>query len=259
MYLLLRRYSTWWHAAFTGYPIWMLLAGPRHVVGPPHSVHSLAAYADNAVGPIVPASNQLVNPPGSAQLTKAALLHDPTESGVYLGAPLLQSIEPARFSLFVQLSAALVLGLAVLVLLPLLPRLPYQPVRIGAPGFFASLAAEVIPSGAVALTYPWSARPNDDAMFWQIASGMRFKLLGGDVFVPGEHGISVGYVRPPGSTAVQHLLLEGAKKGHDIAYRFTRGLHCWRTWRDKVPSEMIWSSRDFHCLGSCPMALTGAS
>lgn len=303
-------------ALLAGYPIWMLLAGPRHVIGPPHSVHSLAAYADNAVAPIVPTSNQLVNPPGSAQLTKAALLHDPTESGVYLGAPLLlvivvffirfrridivvaagaagagafllslgarlelarrvlgvplpfalvthlpllQSIEPARFSLFVQLSAALVLGLAVLVLLPLLPRLPYQPVRTGTPGFFASLAAEVIPSGAVALTYPWSARPNDDAMFWQIASGMRFKLLGGDVFVPGEHGISVGYVRPPGSTAVQHLLLEGTKKGHDIAYRFTRGLHSWRTWRDKFPSEMIWSSRDFHCLGSCPMALTGAS
>ncbi len=299
-----------------GYPIWMLLAGPRHVNGPPHSVHSLAVYSDNAVGPVVPTSNQLIDPPASAQLTNPALLRDPAESGVYLGVPLLlailalvirfrrtgivvaagaagagsfllslgarleltrhilavrlpfallaqlpllQSIEPARFSLFVQLSAALVLGvgldrlrgeglrpvpraprstdgcrraglrrrliglarrafrpalvsgLAVLVLLPLLPRLPYHSVRTGTPGFFASPAAEVIPSGAVALTYPWSARPNDDAMFWQIASGMRFKLMGGDVFVPGEHGISVGYATPAGSTAVQHLLLQGTK------------------------------------------------
>ncbi len=36
-------------------------------------------------------------------------------------------------------------------------------------------------------------------------------------------------------------------KRHHIPYRFTRGLHSWRTWRDKFPSEMIWLSRYFHC------------
>jgi hypothetical protein len=306
-------------ALLAGYPIWMLLAGPRHVTGPAHSVHLLSVYRNTVFGVILPTSNQVINPPVSARFTNPYLLHDPAENGVYLGfplvvllaglvvrcrrigiamaaaiagavslvlsfgsrlelarhasplrlpfavlthLPLLKSIEPARFSLFVQLAAAVILGvgldrlrteclrvpaagtppdgpsapplsqgprpsrarptsrhaprlvlaLAAVALVPLVPRLPYHSVSTQIPAFFGSPAASVIPAGAVTVTFPWNVRPDDDGMLWQVASGMRFKLVSGDVFVPGPHGTSSAFIPPPGPRAVRQLLLEDSSR-----------------------------------------------
>jgi len=164
--------------------------------------------------------------------------------------PLLQSIEPSRLALLVQLAAAIMLGVgldrvyrdgvrpsreatisrataetdstrswraaallavAAAALVPLVPRLPYHSVDASVPAYFGSPAVDAVPAGALALTYPWDARPNDDAMLWQVAAGMRFRILGGDVFVPSRDRISVGYVLPPATDAVQHLLLQDTK------------------------------------------------
>ncbi|MGA8681846.1 MAG: hypothetical protein WB592_15300, partial [Acidimicrobiales bacterium] len=71
-------------ALLAGYPIWMLLAGPRHVTGPAHSVHLLSVYRNTVFGVILPTSNQVINPPVSARFTNPYLLHDPAENVVYL-------------------------------------------------------------------------------------------------------------------------------------------------------------------------------
>ncbi|HXY45930.1 MAG TPA: hypothetical protein VEH29_17220 [Acidimicrobiales bacterium] len=294
-------------ALLAGYPIWMLLAGPRNVKGPAHSVYLLSVYRNTVLGVILPTANEVINPTWSARFTNPYLLHDPAENGLYLGAPLLlllvalvvrcrrvgvvvaaaaagavalvlsmgsrlqlgrhsthvplpfvllthlrllQSIEPARFSLFVQLAAALILGvgldrlrsegfrlppahrppareraqarrhhvsilvlaLGVLVLVPLLPRLPYKSASMQTPAFFTSPAARTIPAGAVAVTFPWNVRPDDDGMLWQVASGMRFRLLSGDVFVPGADGKASAFIPPPGPRPVRQLLLEDSSR-----------------------------------------------
>jgi hypothetical protein len=68
---------------------------------------------------------------------------------------------------------------------------------------------DTIPRGAIALTFPWDLRPNDDAMLWQAAAGMRFRILGGDVIVPSPSGQPENHPYPPGSPAIQRLFLQG--------------------------------------------------
>ena len=297
-----------------GYPVWMLLAGPGHSL--PHNVLSRAVYHNDLVGLISPTPNQLIDPSVLNKLGNPIFLRDFTESGVYLGLPLvvllvalvirfrrtgivalaaatgvaafvlslgsgfelvhgvvnlplpfvlfthmplLQSITPDRFALFLQLSAAVILavgidrlrtggvrspksasgttstvasggretgsagsaaprkrpvllvGLVAICLLPVLPRLPYHTAAVETPAIFSSSAVRTIPSGSRALTFPWDTAPNNDAMMWQVASGMRFKILGGYAIVPGAGRKPVSFLLPPGSRAVQHLLLEGTE------------------------------------------------
>jgi len=269
-----------------GYAIWMLVAGPRHPIGPPHSVAGLRPYRNDLLGLVVPTSNQLLAPARLAHLGNGFVLRDLRENGVYLGVPLLlllvwlvirfrrvellitaaavgtvawigslgarlnigghvyngiplpmalfqhvpllQAMEPARFSLFVQLASAIILGvgldrlrtfaspsiagaIGLVALLPLLPALPYASVAASTPGFFGSAAARAIPAGASMLTFPYDRAPNNDAMLWQVASGMRFKILGGDIFLPGPHGGAVGHVDIAGPPALSRLFLNGSR------------------------------------------------
>ena len=291
-------------ALLAGYPLWMMLAGPGH--GLPHNVLSRAVYHNDLVGLISPTPNQLIDPSALNTLGNPIFFRDFTESGVYLGIPLvallvalvirfrrtgivalaavtgaaafilslgsgfelvhgvvkvnlplpfvvfthlplLQSITPDRFALFLQLSAALILavgidglrrggirspksasaptsavasggretgsagpataskrpvllvGLVAICLLPLLPRLPYHTAAVKTPAVFSSLADRAIPSGSRALTFPWDVAPHNDAMMWQVASDMRFKILGGYAIVPGAGNQPVSLLLPPGS------------------------------------------------------------
>jgi hypothetical protein len=297
-----------------GYPVWMLLAGPGHSL--PHNLLSRAVYHNDLVGLISPTPNQLIDPSALNRLGNPIFFRDFTESGVYLGIPLLaslvalvirfrrtaivalaavtgataavlslgsgfelvhgvvnlplpfvlfthmpllQSITPDRFALFLQLSAAVILavgidrlrtgglpspksasatmstvasggretrsagsaaprkrpvvlvGLVAICLLPVLPRLPYHTAGVETPSLFSSSAVRAIPSGSRALTFPWDAAPNNDAMMWQVASDMRFKILGGYAIVAGAGSQPVSLLLPSGSLAVQHLLLEGTE------------------------------------------------
>jgi hypothetical protein len=158
--------------------------------------------------------------------------------------PVLQNIEPARLSLFVQLPAAIILAVAldrwrregwrrprdptrsprpgmratvvtavgVLALLPLLPQLPLRTAPVHVPAFFTDGGSDAIPQGALAFTYPYSRTPADDAMLWQSASGMRFRTFGGRAFVPGPLQHRSTDVEPPPSPPDIRPVLVAARR-----------------------------------------------
>ena len=68
------------------------------------------------------------------------------------------------------------------------PVLPASRVPIAALGpaqqFAGGLVSHHIPMGAVVLTVPYPAYPNDQAMLWQAEDGMRFSLVGGYALRP---------------------------------------------------------------------------
>ena len=66
-----------------------------------------------------------------------------------------------------------------------------------------------MPPGAVVLTFPFELAPRNDAMMWQAASGMRFRLLGGDVFVPGAVLRSAWHPLPQGPPVLGAVLEAG--------------------------------------------------
>jgi hypothetical protein len=168
--------------------------------------------------------------------------------------PVLQNLEAARLSMFIQLAAVIVAsvgldrvraegwragtaveppgqaGTAVeppgrggtarpltvaavglVALVPLLPALPFASAPARAPALFTSHAAEVRPAGAVALTFPFGRVPNTDAMLWQAVSGMRFRIVGGYVIVPGPDGRSTWQLDPPGPPVISAVFLAGTK------------------------------------------------
>jgi hypothetical protein len=96
-----------------------------------------------------------------------------------------------------------------LVIVSLIPRLPYPVAPVTVPAFFASTAAARIPQGSVALIAPYSRQWRAEAMVWQAASGMRFRMPEGDAIVPGPS------LSPPASVLGSLLvkLEEGAAAG----------------------------------------------
>jgi hypothetical protein len=73
------------------------------------------------------------------------------------------------------------LGIAVVALAPLLPALPYRSTPSDVPLLFTA-ANSPLKSGTVVLSYPLPitygyAGPNDQALLWQSAARMRFKLI----------------------------------------------------------------------------------
>jgi hypothetical protein len=98
-------------------------------------------------------------------------------------------------------------GLAAL--LPLVPELPIHTYPIHTLRFFTSTKVHEVPPGAVALTFPFELAPRNDAMMWQAASGMRFRVLGGDVFVPGPGGRSTWHPLPQGPPVLARVLKAG--------------------------------------------------
>jgi hypothetical protein len=100
-----------------------------------------------------------------------------------------------------------VVGLAVLV--PLVPDLPLATAAVDTPGFFASKEVNVVPAGAIALTLPFDAAPQNGPMMWQEASGMRFRILGGDAFVRKPNGRSTWHWQPSGPKVLAAVLKSG--------------------------------------------------
>lgn len=157
------------------------------------------------------------------------------------GIPLLQDILAVRFSLFMQMfaAAALAVGLdrlitsargsrwrllatsfhapglvvpaavALAALLPLVPDLPYPSTATSTPSFFTSAAVDRIPPGSAVLTYPYPLVPDAEwNMTFQVDAGMRFKLIGGDAFVPGPHGTSISKPTSLRPTVVERMFTD---------------------------------------------------
>jgi hypothetical protein len=99
---------------------------------------------------------------------------------------------------------AIVAGVA---LVPLIPSAPYAAGAVSTPAFFASAAVDRIPAGSAVLTYPYPLRSEAEwNMTFQVETGMRFKVFGGDAFVPGPRGRSVSPPAPLAPRVVEHLL-----------------------------------------------------
>jgi len=102
-----------------------------------------------------------------------------------------------------------VAAVGLVALFPLLPELPIQTYPVQAPHFFTSTKVRAVPPGAVVLTFPFELAPRNDAMMWQAASGMRFRVLGGDVFVPGAVVRSTWHPLPQGPPVLGAVLEAG--------------------------------------------------
>jgi hypothetical protein len=75
--------------------------------------------------------------------------------------------------------AGLCVGIAIVALVPLVPALPYSSSRVSVPPLFTASSSPLV-SGSVVLSYPlpisWGG-DNDQALLWQSAAHMRFKLI----------------------------------------------------------------------------------
>ncbi len=110
--------------------------------------------------------------------------------------PLLQDVLANRLMVFVYLALAVILAaaldrlwrtrlrlvwtpaVAVLALVPLIPA-PIPAIPVSTPAYFTSSAVSEIPVGTVVLAVPCPGPYDVDGILWQMAAGMRFKLVGG--------------------------------------------------------------------------------
>jgi hypothetical protein len=100
--------------------------------------------------------------------------------------------------------ALLLFGLAIVTPAPLpLPTLPYS-----IPSYFTSASVDKIPFGSTALVAPWDADGTEQGpQLWQAASGFRFKISEGYVYVPTPSGPITGPV--PNSLSIELQTLAG--------------------------------------------------
>jgi hypothetical protein len=142
----------------------------------------------------------------------------PLPEAVLNHIPVLDNTVAARYSLYVMLGAALIFaltlevlrdrlgdllreragaggpwpalagtacaGLACLVLIPLLPAWPYSARVTQVPAYFSSVQVTAVPSGGVAVLYPFPTSGDATPMLGQIAAGLRFKAPGGRFVIP---------------------------------------------------------------------------
>ena len=142
--------------------------------------------------------------------------------------PLLGDMLPSRMVEYVDLLAAVlvavfvervalrssrrapVLGL-VAAGITLLPLLPVPTSTVAVPAFFTGAEVQRVPEGSVVLVAPFSQDWNSvDAMLWQQAAGMRFRMPEGYVIGPGpDGGAIVGPPASPLSTALRGIAAGG--------------------------------------------------
>lgn len=147
-----------------------------------------------------------------------AIQHAPLPWLLAQSLPLFDNILPARLMLFFYLPAGILFAYVIAQLLRtpsiggrsllwisvgaafllLVPRLPWPATSNPVPVFFTERTVQRVPEGTVALVAPFAtnigyhtsaaARTSGDAMMWQVASGMRFRMPEGYVEVPGPNG-----------------------------------------------------------------------
>lgn len=194
----------------------------------------------------------------------------PLPYAVFHFVPVVQNIEPARFALIVQFGVAALVAVgadrlhrwwrdrpsrtrraqglrvgvatlaAVAALLPFVPRqLSSAPTR--APRLFTSGQQRAIPDGALALTFPFATRANE-GMLWQALGGMRFRILGGLIFVPDARGRSTALPTRP-VPPVLLPVLRGNDRSTDAARRRSEERALDRLCRDAKVDVVLASMR----------------
>ena len=127
------------------------------------------------------------------------VLHVPLPWWIVSRIPLIRDIQANRLMVYVYLAVALVAATAVasvwrarrgpllasamtVAMVALLaPAVPLPSADLFVPSYFTSAAVSEIPAGSTVLAVPCPCPATADAVGWQIASGMRFKLIGGYV------------------------------------------------------------------------------
>jgi hypothetical protein len=75
--------------ALAGYQLWQMVAGPRHLTGPVIPPAALQIDRADLLGPMIPTSNQLLSPHFISKFGDYFVAGNLSESGTYLGLPLL--------------------------------------------------------------------------------------------------------------------------------------------------------------------------
>jgi hypothetical protein len=155
----------------------------------------------------------------------ASLTGLPLPERVFTRLPLLSNTIPVRYSLYVALFAGLVLAIAleairqrmreraragwlrtpvgaallpaavaVLCLVPLVPAVPLHGFGDpGVPAYFSSPSLGRVPTGSVALLYPFPSSSTPQGELWQAQSELRFKMPGGYFLVPQPPGHAIAF------------------------------------------------------------------
>jgi hypothetical protein len=145
-------------------------------------------------------------------LTADAPTSIPLPAALFNSIPLFENILWSRLAIIVDLLAGLLLAvylsrarhgrpllpgpahrlLMVAVVISLLPLFPYPTSTAPTvPAFFTSSDVQRIPAGSTALVAPFTRDGvGIEPEYWQLASGFRFRMTAGYVFVPGPRGPS---------------------------------------------------------------------
>ena len=91
-----------------------------------------------------------------------------------------------------------------LALVPLLPNLHYPDYSPRIPTFFTTHDVDSIPNGSTVLLVPFprGSRGDDADMIWQAEADLRFKIVGGGIYVPGAGGKGTTFGGPATSLTV---------------------------------------------------------
>jgi hypothetical protein len=210
------------NGAYLGIPLVILLLATvatcrRSKVVIIGSLLALSAYVLSLGSPLIVGNDNT-----GLHLPGGILHHIPVVNGAVL----------SRFSVFMFLFAALLLGVALerlrnwsrwpkwwtglsvavilsgVVLVPLLPALPYPEIAVDTPSFFTTAAVDAVPQNSVAVVYPPTTPVNADSMLWQASAAMRFKMPGGYALVPTPGGGPPQWLSQTlTTTALQYLLI----------------------------------------------------
>jgi hypothetical protein len=174
--------------------------------------------------------------------------------GILHHIPVINGAVLSRFSVFLFLFAALVLGVALerlrywprwstwwsglavvvilsgVVLVPLLPALPYPEIAVDTPAFFTTGAVDAVPQNSVAVVYPPATPVNANSMVWQASAAMRFKMPGSYALVPTRRGGQPEWLSPTLTTGTLQYLLVGDRVGETSTLRHALRAQ-WRDWK----------------------------
>jgi hypothetical protein len=101
-----------------------------------------------------------------------------------------------------------IIGVLALALIPLIPRWPSRPHSAALPTYFSTATLDRVPTGSVALTYPYPDYPDLSGMLWQAGTSMRFRIIGGYALVPGIAGQPIFRLFPPYLPSVPSTLVD---------------------------------------------------
>jgi hypothetical protein len=206
------------------------------------------------------------NPPSSASGL-------PLPERIFTKVPVLANAIPARYAVYTALMAALLLALildhlhavaggrglhrhrsgagrhrkllalvvplavAVVALLPLYPVTPMRQIRpLDIPAYFTSAGVADIPTGSVAMLYPFPSSITPNGQAWQAVAKLSFMMPGGYFLVPSgpsraiAYTPALGYTRSTLTARVLTRLETGQRPGQTPALRSAL-LSQWRRWK----------------------------